>query len=119
MKRLLVAVFIIALIPTYTTPQKLTVEVTNGFLKGRDYLDMDTAEKRAYAMGAINGMLVAPLFLAPQERVKWLETCTANMTDDQIAAILTKYLRDNPGEWHRNLNVLTFNAMSGACPKSN
>ncbi len=117
MKLLLAAILLIACIPSYTTSQDVRVY---GFLnlKGKDYLDMPANEKRAYAMGALNGMLVAPLFAAPKEKVAWLETCTVNMTGEQVAAILTKYIRDHPAEWHYGLNVLSFNAMVVACPAS-
>ena len=40
------------------TPDK-TVYIAGGFGKGQDYLKMSEKEKRAYAMGAMNGMIVA------------------------------------------------------------
>jgi len=43
------------------TPDK-TVYIEKGYGKGQDYLQMSEKEKRAYAMGAMNGMIVAPLF---------------------------------------------------------
>ncbi|HAF21424.1 MAG TPA: hypothetical protein DCK93_00695 [Blastocatellia bacterium] len=116
MKLLLAAILLISCIPGYTNPQAGTV--SNGFMKGKDYLDMTANEKRAYAMGAINGMLVAPFFAAPKEKVAWLETCAVNMSDEQVAAIFTKYIRDHPAEWHYGLNVLSFSAMRDACPAS-
>ena len=118
MKLLLAAILLIACIPGYTNPQKGTALISDGFMKGKDYLDMTANEKRAYAMGAINGMLVAPLFVAPKEKMAWLETCSVNMTDEQVAAILTKYIRDHPAEWHYGMNVLSFSAMIDACPVS-
>lgn len=94
------------------------VSISGGFLKGKDYLDMDSAQKRTYAMGAINGMLVAPMFAAPSEKIAWLEKCTDSMTDEQVAAIITKYLTDHPGVWHYPLNMTSVNAMISACPDS-
>jgi hypothetical protein len=54
-------------------------------------------------------MLVAPFFGAPEENVNWLKTCTTKMSDEEIAAILVRYIRDQPGESSYNLTVLTFN----------
>ena len=116
MKYLLISVLLIAFIPNYTPSQKETVYIGAGFLKGNDYLAMDAAEKRAYAMGAINGMLVAPLLGAPQEKARWFNDCTLKMNDEQVAAIITKYLRDNPAQWHLPMNLTSFNAMRLACP---
>jgi hypothetical protein len=122
MKRLMISVLLIAVFPHYTnsqkpTPTPLRATISNGFLTGQEYLDLDTNGKRAYAMGIIDGMVAAPLFLAPQERVEWLSSCIVKMTDEQVVAILTKYLRDNPGEWHHSMNMTSYNAMSGACPR--
>jgi hypothetical protein len=115
MKKLLTIILLLASIPVYAHLQQ-RVSVSSGFLKGKDYLDFTTEEKRAYAMGVMNGMLVAPLLGAPEEKVAWLEKCTTEMTDEQIAAIITKYLNDHPGDWHRQMNVLSLNAMIATCP---
>lgn len=93
-------------------------EIHNGFGTGRDYIKMNESEKKSYAMGAINGMLMAPFFGAPRDQMKWFESYAENMTDDQVAAILTKYLRDNPGRWHDGLHLLTYSAIKEAYGKS-
>jgi hypothetical protein len=95
-----------------------TVTISPGFFTGKDYLEMSDNERRAYATGAINGMLVAPFFGAPEENVNWLKTCTAKMSDEDVAAILSRYIGEQPNQLNYNLNVLTFNAMKSACPKS-
>ncbi len=74
MKQVLTAILLIACIPGYSHSQKETVTISPGFLKGKDYLDMGASEKRAYAMGAINGMTVAPMLGASEEKVTWLRT---------------------------------------------
>ena len=94
------------------------VSIGPGFFTGKDYLDMTDNERRAYATGAINGMLVAPLFGAPEDNVNWLKTCTARLSDEEIAAILTRYLREQESQLNYNLNVITFNALRNACPKT-
>ena len=113
MKRLLPLLILIAFIGVYANQQ--TVKISGGFFTGKDYLDMTDTERRAYATGAINGMLVSPLFGAPQENLNWLKTCTGKMSDEQIAAILTKHINDQPNQLQSPLNVLTFNAIQGAC----
>lgn len=121
MKRLLplaalLGVAVFALANTYANQQK--VIIGQGYFTGKDYLDMTDNEKRAYATGAINGMLVAPFFGAPEENVNWIKTCTAKLADEDLAAIITRYIREQESQLNYNLNVLTFNAMRSACPKT-
>jgi len=90
----------------------------NGFGNGQTYIEMSASEKRAYAMGAINGMIIAPIFGAPRDKMEWFEAYVENMTDEQVAAILTKYLQDNPGRWHYGLNILMYEAIKEAYDKN-
>jgi hypothetical protein len=92
------------------------VLIQNGFGTGEEYLKMSPLEQRAYAMGIVNGMLLAPLFGAPKDRMFRFESCVTGMTDSQVAAILTKYLRDNPGRWHETPHAPMYTALMKACP---
>jgi hypothetical protein len=114
MKRFLPLLALIAFVTVYAHQQKVTISA--GFFTGKNYLDMTDTERRAYATGGINGMLVAPFFGAPEENLNWLKTCSAKMSDEQIAAILMTYIRDK-NQSDMNLNVITFNAMREACRK--
>lgn len=66
-------------------------------------------------MGVINGMLLAPLFGAPKDRIEWLERCLPYMTNDQVAAIILKHLQSHPERWHHQLHIESLNAMQAAC----
>ena len=114
MKRLLA---VLALITVVNADQQ-TVKISPGFFSGKDYLDMSDTEKRAYVTGEINGMLVAPFFGAPEENLAWLKTCSAKMSDEDLAAMLTRFIRDQPAQMQTNLNVVTFNALREACKKN-
>lgn len=115
MKHLLALIALFAFVTVYSNQQR--VKISPGFFTGKDYLDMSDTEKRAYATGEINGMLVAPFFGAPEENLNWLKTCTGKMSDEQLASILTRFIREQPDQMQANLNVVTFNAMRDACRK--
>jgi len=115
MKRLLVIFAFLICMNSYASQQQ--VSISRGFFTGAEYLEMSDTERRAYATGAVNGMLVAPLLGAPQERVDWLKKCTANMPDTETAAILTRYINTQPDQMSSSLNVITFNALREACAK--
>lgn len=93
------------------------VKIRTGFSTGQKYIQMTAAQKRYYAMGIVNGMLLAPLFGAPKENMAALEKCISEMTDTQVAAILTDYLNKNPGQWNETPHVPMYKAMTEACAK--
>ncbi|HYK20010.1 MAG TPA: hypothetical protein VEV42_04705 [Pyrinomonadaceae bacterium] len=113
MKHLLLLIALAAFVTVYANQQR--VKISPGFFTGKDYLDMGDTEKRAYATGEINGMLVAPLFGAPEENLGWLKTCTGKMSDEELASTITRFVRDKPEQMQTNLNVVTFNALREAC----
>jgi hypothetical protein len=116
MKHLLVLIALAAFVTVYANQQR--VKISPGFFTAKDYLDMSDTEKRAYATGEINGMLVAPFFGAPEENLSWLKTCTGKLSDEELASIVTRFIRDQPDQMQTNLNVVTFNALREACRKA-
>jgi len=115
MLRISAAIALCAFVVTAAFSQPVTIK--NGFGSGEDYLKMSQSEQRAYAMGVVNGMLLAPLFGAPKNKMLQIENCLVGMTDSQVAAILAKYLRDNPGRWHETPHTPMYAALLESCPK--
>jgi hypothetical protein len=116
MKRVIFFVALLATANVFAAQQK--VSISRGFFSGRDYFEMSDTEKRAYATGAVNGMLVAPFFGAPEERLAWLKQCTVKWSDEETAAVLTRYIGGNSDQLGMSLNVVTFNALKDACDKT-
>ena len=112
MKYLLALIALIVAINVYANQQ--TVKISPGFFTAKDYLEMSDTERRAYVTGQMNGMLVAPFFGAPDENLNWLKTCGSKMSDEELASILTRYIRDQQNQ-QQNLNVVTFTALREAC----
>src|ERR1041384_3996310 len=90
MKRVVIVLTFLACLNVIASQQR--VSISRGYFTGRDYFEMSDTEKRAYATGAVNGMLVAPFFGAPEERLRWFKTCTVKLSDEQLAEILTRYI---------------------------
>jgi len=115
MKRVIFILTLLMCINSYASQERVTI--SRGFFTGKDYFEMSDTEKRAYATGAINGMLVAPFFGAPEERLTWLKTCTGKMSDEQTASILSNYINNDSSQLNMSLNVVTFYALKDACDK--
>lgn len=118
MKTIITIFMVIFLSASVEVASEQGILIHNGFGTGQDYINMTPTNKRTYAMGAINGILLAPLFGAPKEKMHWFELYIENMTDVQVATILSKFLEDNPGRWHDGLHVLMFSAIKEAYDKS-
>ncbi|HEU0252833.1 MAG TPA: hypothetical protein VFR12_07340 [Pyrinomonadaceae bacterium] len=113
MKYLLILLALFAFITVPANQQQ--VKISRGFFSAKDYLSMSDTERRAYATGAINGMLVSPFFGAPDDNLTWLKSCTGSMSDEQLAAILGDYIRNQPNQLDSSLNVVTFTAIREHC----
>lgn len=99
-----------------TDEQPLVVH--DGFITGQQFRGLPEPSKRSYAAGLVDGVLLAPLMGAPKARMKWLESCLVGMTDEQVAAIIVKFVNDNPARWHEPVHVQFFSAMRSACPRA-
>ena len=115
MKRVVIVMALLTCLNVFASQER--VSISRGFFTGRDYFEMSDTEKRAYATGAVNGMLVAPFFGAPEARLQWFKTCTAKLSDEQLAAILTRYISNDSSQLSMSLNVVTFNALKDTCDK--
>lgn len=86
-----------------------------GYSNGTEYQSWGSSQKLHYAIGFINGLLVAPFMGADNAQTIWLDRCVENMRGTQVVAILDKYLAENPAKWHFPLNILSLSAMESAC----
>ena len=108
---------LLAVSPILSSANDEGVLIRSGFVSGQQYLALAEEKQSAYAMGVVDGILLAPIFGAPKKRMLQLEDCLTGMSDTQVAAILTKYLRDHPARWHDSAHVLMYSALLDACPK--
>lgn len=115
--KLITALLILGNAPTASAEPEIPVSIKSGFLTGNSYRILPTSNKRSYIAGFIDGTLVAPLFDAPKKETAWLERCIVGMTDQQVVAILEKWLSENPARWHESMNVLSFVALRESCAK--
>ena len=111
---LTVLVYIIASF-AISSDDSVGVYVREVFINGNEFLGRSDQEKRFYAIGVIEGMLLPPFFGAPNNNLAWLEDCVVGMTDRQVVAIFEKFLSENPGRWHDPMHILSYAAMRDAC----
>lgn len=108
-------VLALASVALIASVQQLGVPIQGGFVTGERFLSQTASEQRTYVMGATDGLFLAPLLGAPKDKSVPFEKCIVGMTDTQISAILTKYLREKPEVWHQSVNVHFYEALLAAC----
>ncbi len=101
-----------------------TVTIHKGFLTGEQYLHLTEGDqyhlealtRMYYAMGLIDGIILAPLLGGSERRTFNLGECLDGMTSTQVDAILSKYLNENPRRWHESAHTSMYAALVTACP---
>ena len=94
--------------------------VRSGYLSAGKYLTLKPDTQAVYMAGMIDGMYLAPMFDAPDEdkylvRIRVCVT-DGDITNTQVAAIVTKYVKRRPDEWHASANVVAYQALREFCP---
>jgi hypothetical protein len=87
------------------------------FYTGETFLDLSENERMIYSSGVLDGFFASGMFRADDETVSVLQTCTHEMDARQVSAIFTKYVKDNPDQWHLPFTVLAVGALVRACPR--
>jgi|HubBroStandDraft_6_1064221.scaffolds.fasta_scaffold460452_2 hypothetical protein len=94
--------------------------VRSGYLTAGKYLALKPDTQAVYMAGMIDGMYLAPMFDAPDEdkylvRIRVCVT-DGDITNTQIAAIVTKYVKKRPEIWRASANVVVYEALRDYCP---
>lgn len=93
------------------------VYVESGFLKGQDLVDYSDNDLAVHVMGFVNGITLAPMIAAPESCAAAVNACVDGMNNLQMAAIVRKYLVDNPAQWHEGANIIVYRALFGCMLK--
>jgi hypothetical protein len=96
------------------------ISIKTGFLTAEEFTQMNGQSQHDYAMGVADGMLLAPLFGAPPawndgQKIGAFGDCITGMTSTQVAAIISRFVRDHPERWNGPMHAVAFTAMAQAC----
>ena len=90
--------------------------IHKGFITGQRFLELTESQQNAYAMGVLDGLFLSPFLGGSEKRTTALGACAEGMSDKQLSAVLSTYLRDNPGQWHQSAHGSMFVALKKVCP---
>jgi hypothetical protein len=105
----LLVILVASFIATASAQSPVTLH--NGFLKGEEYLKLSKPKRTGYATGLVDGIFLSVFFGGNDNpRLRKFEKAVEGMSDEQVEAIVTKYIQDHPEEWHLNSHMLAYRA---------
>ena len=113
MRRLAAALVLLIAMPVLA--QDSGVRIMGGYLTGKDFMDMDGLEKRAYVAGLLEGMFLAPAFGAKNEDMDWFLTCTAEVGVEDFRKSIFEYIRTRDDLWANRSPAKMYRAVRELC----
>ena len=91
------------------------IRIMGGYITGREYMDMDGLEKKAYIRGLLDGLLLAPGFGAKEEDMEWFLACTKGLDITEVRKHLYEYIRTRNELWDNPNAAKSFRAVRDLC----
>jgi len=85
-------------------------------MKTERFISLSENDKIVYSAGLMDGFYAMQIFGASEGTYQNLLDCTRDMDLTQIAAIITKYAKDDPEIWQYPVSIEAHNALNDACP---
>lgn len=82
------------------------------YFSGNGYLKLDNPRQQFYIAGIVDTMRVYAVLNPDPNPVI---VCTKEMTIDQVKAIVDKFMKQNPQEWHNGMAGIAIGAIFEAC----
>ena len=92
-----------------------SVWIPSGFMTGAEFLELSEPHQRGYAAGFVNGLLISPFVGARESCVAHYARCLEGTTDVQLAAVISRWLRENPERWHEGSHIASWIAIQRMC----
>lgn len=113
------AAFMFLNLPSLTYGEnESTIIVGSGYYTGNDFLKLKGNNKLCFVLGFFDGLCAAPLIVNPQANYEdWFSKIPQGVSSTQLEAIITKYVKKHPENWHIPFHVLGLEAMREAFSK--
>jgi hypothetical protein len=110
-----IAAVLVLVISLPALAQDAGVRIMGGYITGKDFMDMDGLEKRAYVAGVLEGMLLAPAFGAKNEDMDWFLACTAEVGVEDFRKHMFDYIRSRDELWNNRSPAKMYRAARDIC----
>lgn len=96
---------------------KGNIWIGNGYLTGATLNELSERDLGMYVAGYVDALQAGMIIGVQEECYRKIRWCSENRTNTQFAAMVKKYLRENPANWHQMGGLIVYNAMFGECLK--
>ena len=86
-----------------------------GFLSGNQLRELDDYALGVYSVGYLDALYSANRFGMRKECLTEISNCIGRKPVSQLAAIVKKYLNDNPERWDESGHSIVYNALLRRC----
>lgn len=91
------------------------VDISSGYFSGHHLREMSDLELGSYSMGYIDALAGGNIFGMNPNCLSAIEECTHGRSGHQLAAIVRKFLKENPEQWHVPAHAIMFSAILRQC----
>lgn len=112
---LIVALLVAFVSPVWGQEAPTGPRIVGGYVTGRGYVDMDGLEKKAYLMGLLEGMFLAPAFGGREENMKWLLDCTKDVGLTDFRRYLFEYIMKRDELMENQSPLKAYRAVRDLC----
>jgi hypothetical protein len=95
------------------SPKMEEVTTRSGYVTAIKYLEMPKLDRTIYVMGFFDGLSAAPIIVSTEAFYQdWFNKMfDKKITNHQLEAVITEYLRKHPYKWQEPLNGLIYRAL--------
>lgn len=85
------------------------------FLTGNQFRTYNADEQAMYLMGLWDGFLFSTAFAGDETDVKTLAACLRGWSNQQLLAVVKKYMEEHPENWAHPMNWILWKALPKTC----
>jgi hypothetical protein len=99
------------------TSARERLAVGNGVYTGADLNELPDRDVIEYAAGFVDAFSTSMIIGASEECFRKIRWCVEGRTNAQFGAMVRKYLRENPADWHSSGGLIVYHAVFADCLK--
>lgn len=112
----IIIILVFCLIASHATTANADNNVSVfSFVTGNNWIGKDMVMQRSYVTGVVDGMNAVSALNFNKE--SFFSCSLKGKSTEQLRAIVDKFIKENPEQWHLPMSLLIFDAINESCSK--